>query len=209
MAIVAVLTGDLVQSRSVSKTADWMNDLKKVLSTYGASPKAWQIYRGDSFQLELRKPEESLLAALRIKATMRRIKGLDIRIAIGIGTKDYASNAVTESNGEAFVHSGSGFEALRKLKRRLLVSSPWTDFDREINLMILLASIVMDRWSVNSAEFMLLSVDHRDLSQQALGEKIGKKQSSVSEAQARASVSELLQLEQYYRDRVTELIQQT
>jgi hypothetical protein len=206
MKLVAVLTGDIVQSRSFKNTASWLKTLKAVLEGYGPSPKNWQVYRGDSFQLELGEPAESLMAALRIKAAMRSFKGLDVRLSIGIGSKDYTSKLVTESNGEAFVNSGDGFEALKKIRRRMIVTTPWEDFNREVNIMIMLASIAMDNWTVNSAEFMLLSIDNMKLSQKELGDKIGRKQSSVSEAQSRAYYSELMQLDQYYRLRVTEKI---
>lgn len=204
MLLTSVLTGDIVRSRTVKNTASWMKTLKRVLGDYGPSPKSWQVYRGDSFQVELTDPEASLLAAIRIKAAIRSFKGLDVRLSIGIGTKDYNAGVVTESNGEAFVHSGDGFEALKKLRRRMIVTTPWQDLDRDVNLMITLASIAMDNWTANSAEFMLLSIDNSQLSQKELGEKTGRTQSSVSEAQARAYYSELMQFEQYYRERVSE-----
>jgi len=204
MKLTSVITGDIVQSRSLKNTASWMKTLKAVLDGYGPSPKSWQIYRGDSFQLELPQPAESLNAAMRIKAAMRAFKGLDVRLSIGIGTKDYSSKLVTESNGEAFVNSGDGFEALKKMRRRMIINSPWEEFNRDINIMIMLASIAMDNWTANSAEFMLLSIDNMKLSQKELGEKIGRKQSSVSEAQSRAYYSELLELDAYYRIRITE-----
>ncbi|HSB92786.1 MAG TPA: hypothetical protein VLC28_06690 [Flavitalea sp.] len=204
MKLVSVVTGDIVQSRAFKSTASWLKKLKAVLDGYGSSPKSWQVYRGDSFQLELADPAEALVAAIRIKASMRSLKGLDVRLSIGIGAKNYASKLVTESNGEAFVNSGDGFEALKKLRRRMIITTPWDDFNREMNIMIMLASIAMDNWTANSAEFMLLSIDNIQLSQKELGDKIGRKQSSVSEAQSRAYYSELLQLDQYYRLRITE-----
>jgi hypothetical protein len=87
MKLTSVITGDVVQSRSLKNTASWMKTLKAVLTGYGPSPRSWQIYRGDSFQLELPQPSESLSAAIRIKAAMRSFKGLDVRLSIGVGTK--------------------------------------------------------------------------------------------------------------------------
>lgn len=204
MPLTSVLTGDIVRSRTAKNAASWMKNLKQVLADYGPSPKIWQVYRGDSFQLELTDPETSLLAAIRIKAAIRSFKGLDVRLSIGIGTKDYNAGIVTESNGEAFVYSGEGFEALKKLRRRMIITTPWQDLNREINVMITLASIAMDNWTANSAEFMLLSIDNSEMSQRELGKKTGRTQSSVSEAQARAYYPELMQFELYYRERVSE-----
>ena len=44
----AVLTGDIVNSRAFM---GWQDDLTEVLNRYGSSPKNWEIFRGDSFQL--------------------------------------------------------------------------------------------------------------------------------------------------------------
>jgi hypothetical protein len=51
------------------------------------SLKCWEITRGDNFQLEITAAEDSLLAAIRIKALLRTTKGLDVRMAISIGKK--------------------------------------------------------------------------------------------------------------------------
>ena len=49
---VAIITGDIIDSRKV-KPETWLPALKMALSTYGKEPKHWEIYRGDSFQLEI------------------------------------------------------------------------------------------------------------------------------------------------------------
>jgi hypothetical protein len=48
-----------------------------------------------------------LVIVLLLKATIKQHKALDVRMAIGIGTIDYTSNKVTESNGSAFINSGN------------------------------------------------------------------------------------------------------
>lgn len=58
---------------------------------------------GDSFQIVVKQPETVLLFAIRLKATIKCIRGLDVRMGIGIGTLDYKAARVSESNGEAFV----------------------------------------------------------------------------------------------------------
>jgi hypothetical protein len=51
---------------------------------------------------------------LLLKATIKQHKALDVRMAIGIGTIDYTSNKVTESNGVLSLIQGM-FEGLKKL----------------------------------------------------------------------------------------------
>ena len=56
--MTSILTGDLINSRK-KKESSWLKTLKMTLETFGTTPKNWQIYRGDSFQLEISNPEES------------------------------------------------------------------------------------------------------------------------------------------------------
>ncbi|RYG48079.1 MAG: transcriptional regulator, partial [Chitinophagaceae bacterium] len=195
--------GDIINSRKVSDQKTWLNPLKKVLSLYGKPPVSWEIFRGDSFQVEIESPSQSLMAALRIKAAIKSVKGLDVRMAIGIGKKTYVAARISESNGEAFVNSGEQFEELKKLKQRLAIRTPWPATDRQLNLMINLASIAMDTWSPSSSQLIDLSLRYRDLSQKELGKKIKRTQSSVSERQTRAHFEEILELEKYFRDHIT------
>jgi hypothetical protein len=201
--MISVLTGDIVHSRLYKNPEKWLKPLKAVLSLYGKTPRAWEVFRGDSFQLEIPEPKEALLAALRIKAAIRTVKGLDVRIAIGIGEKEHQGKRIAESNGPAFLFSGETYETLKKRKQQLAIQTPWPGIDRELNLLFSLASIATDRWTTGSAEIMLLSLQQPPLSQKELGEKLGRTQSSISERQARAHMDELRELEAYFREKIT------
>ena len=120
--ITSVITGDLVQSRLTHQSA-WLGKLKKILALEGKSPRNWEIYRGDSFQVEVRDPQEAFLTAIRIKAAIKTVKNLDVRMAIGIGDKKFSSRRIVESDGEAFVHSGETLETLKKSRQTLAIKS--------------------------------------------------------------------------------------
>jgi hypothetical protein len=128
-------------------------------------------------------------------------------MAIGIGEKIFDASKITEANGEAFINSGEKFESLKKLKKTLALKSPWPEIDKELNLMISLASIAMDKWSPSSAELVALSVSKKKLSQKELGEEIGRTQSSVSERQKRAHYDEVMTLETFYRNKIVQQLQ--
>ncbi|HMF72754.1 MAG TPA: SatD family protein [Flavitalea sp.] len=202
--MTSIITGDIINSRKVTDQKSWIQPLKKIMGDYGKTPKTWEIFRGDSFQLEIEQPEESFMAALKIKAAIRSVKGLDVRMAIGIGEKTYDAIRISESNGDAFVNSGEKFEELKKIKQRLALKSPWEDIDKQLNLMITLASIAMNTWSATSAQLITLSLRYHTLSQKELGKKIKRTQSSVSERQTRAHYGEIIELEKYFRQRITE-----
>ncbi|MDZ7682508.1 MAG: transcriptional regulator [Fodinibius sp.] len=201
----AVITGDIVNSRH-SSPKETLEDLKSVLQTYGKSPRDWEIYRGDSFQLVVAAPKDSLDIAVTIKAMLKTEQGRDGRMGIGIGSISYRAQAVTESNGDAFVRSGNCFEQLRANKTNLAVESPWAEFDDEMNLYFQLALIAMDDWSPASAEFMIAQLTNEDQSQQALATTLGISQSSVSERKKRARYEQLLQLRKRFKKRLEELL---
>ena len=98
--------------------------LKTLFNTQGSEPEVWQFFRGDSFQLEAKSVENVLMLALKIKATVKCIKALDIKIAIGIGSKDYSAPKITESNGEAFIYSGELFDRMRKKNLAIKTNIP-------------------------------------------------------------------------------------
>lgn len=175
--------------------------MKRVLEGIGSSPKYWEIFRGDSFQAEVKAPEEALLKAIEIKAAVKQIKGLDVRICIGIGSKSYEADRVSESNGEAFVNSGEGFENLEKLKQSLVIKSSIKEFDDELNLYLKLLLIAMDNWTPKSAEYVSLNLKD-DLKQEEIAKKLGISQSSVSERNQRSYLSEVKEVEKRYREKI-------
>ena len=201
----AVITGDIVNSRQ-SSPKETLEDLKSVLNTYGESPRDWEIYRGDSFQLIIPEAKESLNVAINIKAVLKKKQERDGRMGIGIGGVSYWAQAVTESNGDAFVRSGNCFEKLQSKKINLAVESPWPEFDEEMNLYFQLALMAMDNWTPASAEFMVAQLINEDQSQEELAQKLGIGQSSVSDRKKRAHYDELLQLRKRFKKRVEEYL---
>ena len=203
--MTSVITGDIIQSRQVSN-ALWLPRLKKALSAEGKSPKTWEVYRGDSFQVEVKDPANAFLTAIRIKAAIKTVKHLDVRMAIGIGNKKFSSSKVAESDGDAFVNSGEKFETLKKLKQTLAIKTDWPAFDRDMNVCFRLASIPMDDWTTTSAELIQILATGKDLTQKALARKLGITQPSISERQNRSHYDEVMELEKLYREKVMQLM---
>ncbi|OMP77400.1 MULTISPECIES: hypothetical protein [unclassified Chitinophaga] len=203
--MTSIITGDIINSRKADPVI-WLNPLKALMKEWGKTPKTWEIYRGDSFQLEISQPQYALLAAIRIKACIKSIEKLDVRMGIGIGQKSYNAQKITEANGEAFINSGETFEELKRLKQNLAIRSPWPQLDDELNLMFRLVSIVLDKWSTATAQIVAVSMANRTLSQKELGDKMGRTQSTISEAQKRAHYDEIMDLVSFYEKCIIEKI---
>lgn len=196
--MTSVITGDIINSKGIDPKK-WLEALKKVLNTCGKEPNEWEIYRGDSFQLEI-KPENALEKAILIKATIKGLKDVDVRLAIGIGDKTYTSNKITESNGTAFVNSGECFEQLKK--HTLAIKSPFTAFDAQINIMIELALLTMNNWTVTTAGLVKTALEHPELNQRELAEFFNKTQGNISQGLKRSGFDEISKMIHYYNSQI-------
>jgi hypothetical protein len=202
--MISIITGDIIDSRKLKNPKLWMDPLKKVFNEVGPGPKVWDIYRGDAFQLEVADPTQALWVAIRVKALVKSKAGVGARMAIGIGNKDFSAPRITESNGEAFVFSGDKYEQLKKEKITLAVETPWQEINRPLNVSIRLALIAIDSWSRVSAEYVSLRMESPHLTQVQLAKKLLISQSSASARQKRAFYDEVMLLEKFYRELITQ-----
>jgi len=175
MGKVAILTGDLVKSRTI-KDGDIgavINSLKETFIELNAkilfNKASFEIFRGDSFQAIIQNPELALVAAIIIRSHLRtfesksRVIGSkksnkpinyaysDARIAIGIGEVSYLGNKISESQGEAFQKSGHLLDKLKKENERLGIDTPWEDINKELYVESKLADAIINRWTANTA----------------------------------------------------------
>lgn len=199
--MIGIITGDIINSKEADPKK-WLKPLKSVLNYYGEEPKHWEIFRGDSFQLEL-LPEQALEACIIIKSSIKQFKTLDVRLAIGIGDKTYKADKITESNGSAFVNSGECFEQLKK--STLAIKSPFKTFDEQINIMLDLASLTMNSWKPTTSKTIKTSIEHPELNQVQLAKLLEKTQSNISESLKRAGFDEISKLLQYYKTQIQTL----
>ena len=203
--MTSIITGDIIKSRSIKNADTWLSTLKNALTTIETDESKWEIYRGDSFQIEVNDIKESFRAALYIKACIKTIKGLDVRLAIGIGSKNFKGEKITESNGQAFQFSGETLETLKKDKFNLKIKTTNEILNEELNLYFKFALTVMDHWSVNSAEIVKLSMEKPTALQEELGKIIGINQNAISSRQKRAQLNIILELDTMYRRKLNQL----
>ena len=201
--MIAVVTGDIIKSENY-ETSTWLDLLKNYFARLGESPADWDIYRGDEFQLRI-GDEEALSTAIHIKALIKTIKGLDVRMGIGLGTQTFRGTGVSESNGPAYHRSGRTFESLKEDKLNLTIATGSDFYDDTLNLMLKLALDFMDDWSTVSAEIVVLAFEHPNASQKELAKRLGIQQSAVSQRQKRARLDLVFELLDYYNNIVKEL----
>ncbi len=201
--MIAVITGDIINSQH-TETSLWLNDLKKLLSTWGEAPKTWEIYRGDEFQLKC-PMDEVFQKFLAIKSLIKTHENLDVRVAIGIGEEQYASEKITESNGTAYVNSGRLLNDLKSLGRNLAIQTPDDKLNRDLNMVFKWCSTDFDTWTVATSEIIHEHITCPDITQEDLAKKLNITQSSVSQRVKRANLDLIKETDHYFRKKIVEL----
>lgn len=201
--MICIITGDIVGSRKIKDS--WLLSLKTALKVVSDQNSKWEIYRGDSFQVEV-EPENAIRAAAYLKASIRVNKPADVRMGIGIGDIKNKRKKLSESSGDAFVNSGAAFDSLKQAKVNLAIKTDSADFDDEINVLIKLSLISMDSWGVVAAEMVKLALENNNLLQSELAAISGRTQSSVSEALKRAHYTEIMEMDRLYRKKLNQMI---
>lgn len=198
---IAVITGDIVNSKTDSK-GEWKENLLLILNKIGTEPIHWEIYRGDSFQVEV-SLNEAFYWCMVLKAQIKTNKLTDVRLAIGVGNKTKEEQKVTQSNGTAFINSGTCFENLKKT--RLAIKTNNAELDQTLNIMFGLASLTTDHWAPAAAFATAHALLNQDLNQKQLADKLNKSQSTISEALNRAGYDSINELNTYYQKQINKL----
>ena len=184
--IHSVLTGDITSSSKTDRIA-LLKDLKEILNQIADFQQEegiksnFELYRGDSFQGIIAKPEEALKYALLIRAHLKKAKGTtdrDARIAIGIGTINYPASVVAEADGEAFRSSGPLLDTMKN-GARIKLHTPWMAVNEEMEVAFVLADTIIKRWSIPQAEVIAQIL--RNATQVEIAEKLGISQSAVNQ----------------------------
>jgi hypothetical protein len=196
--MIAIITGDIINSDRYT-ASEWMDILKPYLSRQGKTPNDWEIYRGDEFQIRT-SPARALSTAIQIKALIKSIKNLDVRMGIGLGSETFVGSSVSQSNGKAYQRSGRIFETLKEQKLNLAIVTGDDDKDTTFNLMLKLALNFMDDWSTVSAEMVSLTLAEPNAYQQEVADQLQIRQSAVSQRLKRARMDLVLDVLAYYNE---------
>lgn len=190
--MIAVLTADIVNSTA---NPDWLKHVTPQLQKSGKTPEDWQIYRGDSIQLRLEKPEESLETALLLKSAIKQYAKTDIRISIGIGTEDSKTKTVSMNTGTAYEFSG---RLLEENYGNLRIQTPWEDMNDGLNAGIILVNALCEQWTATNAQYFNYKLSNPDLNQSEIAQNLKTTQPNVSRVLSRAHWNEISNYLNYF-----------
>lgn len=194
--IKAVITGDIVQSThtNVTDRDRLLNVIKETIKALeNESLLRYDIYRGDSFQIELSSPQWALRGALLVRAALLKNSPdylrWDARISVGLGKVEYESlNRVAESDGEAFWYSGRELDALGKTKR-LVLKTAWDEINDEFKVSTAFVDDIVSQWTIAQADVMYEWLLDEQITQREIAQKLHKTPQAVSKALASAKAS--------------------
>lgn len=183
--IYSVLTGDIVKSSKLSLEKHKL--LIKVLRSCSAElsnvfPGALkyqpELFRGDSWQLLIQKPEMALSVALFYRAYLKakmQIDSIDARMALSFGTVDIIASEL--GVGDAYKISGKALD--KKGKRKMKFVSGVIPEHEPIDLIVQNTDYISSRWTSRQSKIILLSLQNKN--QKIIARKLHITQQAVSQ----------------------------
>ena len=204
--ISAVLTGDIVNSTkllSEQEGALFKRLRQDVLKEY-----PHEIYRGDSFQAFVAKPEEALSVALACRSLAIQFTGsaaldFDMRLSIGIGKVVLPIGDLGTAKGDAFLLSGRLFDTLKDKGRRLIIGCGDRKADIGFEIMSDYLDTLFRMMTAKQAEVIVELLN--GIAQQQLSMTLNKSKSTISQLAADGGWSELERLLQQYNELIAQL----
>lgn len=200
--MVAVITGDIINSRKVNSEI-WLPKLKEYFSKIILDNEKWEIYRGDSFQIEV-EINNALEVAMCIKALIKSNNQIDVRMSVGIGEKNFKGKKITESYGTAYTNSGESFEKIKN--NTLILRSPFQEFDDYFNPILRLLSFVSNNWKPVTSETIFYTLTHRELLQKEIAERLSKDKTTVNKALKRGGYDEIIEIIDLYSKKIQQCL---
>jgi hypothetical protein len=163
--LYAVLTGDIVGSSKLSASErqqipSVLHEASENISRYFERSMQYEvdIFRGDSWQLVISEPSNSLRIGLFFRAIIRATlesRKVDTRLSIGIGTTEFIPESnVSTGNGEAFRLSGEALERFDK-STRMKIAFPIryeSGITHAFDVIVQLIDLLAQRWTSKQAE---------------------------------------------------------
>ncbi|QYC11466.1 hypothetical protein [Brevundimonas nasdae] len=200
--IVAVLTGDIVNSTKMS--AEDLVSVRGVLERAATDAGGWShrpthgpdFYRGDAWQLVLEDPHLFLRTAVWLKASLiaSDLKA-QTRIAIGIGAAEAIDqDMVSRSLGEAFTQSGRTLDAMGKRRDMgFVLPAALGQFDW-LPAQVTVCDYIVSRWTRSQAEVALPLLRPDAPTQAEAAEALDRHPQSISRVYRDAGLYALLEV---------------
>lgn len=182
--LYSVITGDIVKSSKLSLDkhkllVKVMKSCSKEISKVfpGALKYEPELFRGDSWQVLIQKPELAFSIALFYRAYLKakmQLDSIDARMAVSIGTVDFIESSF--GIGDAYKISGNALD--KKGKRKFKFVSDILPDSNVLDLIIQNTDFISARWTSKQSKIALLALQNS--SQKTIASKLRISQQAVS-----------------------------
>ena len=213
--MIAVLTADLIDSSSYkTKFLEQVIEMLQMQFEYfeeklEEKKSNFRIYRGDSLQGIVNRPEKALLCSFLLKSALNKLEfnqnshiiKADLKLAIGIGSFDLKRDEISESNGEAFQFSGRTLDHMKAGSRKMMLKTPILDINAEFDTSLALFDFIADRWSTASAEVIYYLL--QGYKEKKIAQILGISQSAVNQRKKAAGWDPILGLLKRFEEKIS------
>ena len=185
----AVIKGIILNTEETDSES-WIKNLSNLFKTVGKENKDWTFSHQNQFLL--------------IKSTLLSTKGLDVKIAIGIGELDDTNDQILDYTGEALKNCTSQFNELKKSNFAIKTSNE--KINQQVKTVADLVMFITNHWTDKMAEYYKIAFINQQLNQKELAKLLHlKSQSTISSILKRAAYEEILQAIVFIRIRIEKL----
>lgn len=209
--LYSVITADIVKSSklSIATHEKLIQVIKKCASEIQkVFPKTLQYtpeyFRGDSWQIVLKKPELALAIIIYYRAFIRanmKFSSMDARMAISLGSIDFVKKYF--GVGEAYKISGEAIDI--KGKRRFKFIYNKEGISELLDLLVENSDFISSRWTVKQCQVILLSM--KGYNQLQIAKRLKVSQQAVSQQLDAAGWSVISKNIDYFQNTIEKLIQ--
>ena len=177
--MIGVISGDIIKSQTIPKQQydAMLYELEQSLRCVSGESTLWNIYRGDSFQLQINDPEylfkHSVLIYLYLKAS-----GYEVRQSMAIGEIDNPRNDIKTATGSAFTLSGHGLDKIAN--QRFLFNTPPQNIHESLNLNLAFADVLLTKITQKQANALYAYLTSTDNSHAALAKDLKTSRENVT-----------------------------
>lgn len=190
----AVLTGDIVNFTLLS-----LSEGKKMIARLSAMLDGYlfEFYRGDSFQIYIKNPDDALTVTFRLRAIAKHFHdSCDVRVSVGIGQVSPPVRTLRTTNSEAFVLSGRAFDELKK-NQLISIKSNNSNANVAFDVIAYFADFILQNLTSKQAQVLVQLLDGQ--TQQQTAKKLKKAQATINQMAKAAGWPELQQLIDEYK----------
>jgi hypothetical protein len=206
MGNAAVITADIANYTGLS-TSD-QQKLIGILSVLAKQHKL-EFYRGDSFQVYLKHPQEALKLLLKMRTAAKGINQAsmvpvsDIRASIGIGLVNIPVKTISTATGEAFILSGRSFDGMLKSDQQLVIQAGIPSISPALRLIASFVDYLLSQLTSKQAEVVFELLNNH--TQIETARKLNKSQATINQHLQSAAWTEIEKLLDEYEQLTSQL----